>query len=83
MVSTWISTNGGVTFQEILKGSHIYEIGDHGALIVIADDQNETNQLKFSWNFGISWETLNFANAPILVENISTDPDNKSSIFII
>lgn len=50
MTSTWISTNGGVSFQEILKSSHIYEIGDHGALIVIADDQNETNELKFSWN---------------------------------
>jgi len=50
MTSTWLSTNGGVAFQEILKGSHIYEMGDHGALIVLADDQNETEEVKFSWN---------------------------------
>jgi len=80
-VSTWISTNGGQTFQEILKGSHIYEIGDHGSLILVADDQNETNELRFSWNFGLSWETYKFSEDKIHVENISTDPSNKGRIF--
>jgi len=83
MTSTWLSTNGGVTFQEILKGSHIYEMGDHGALIILADDQNETEEEKFSWNYGTSWESFKFATTPLIVDNIATDPDNKSSIFYI
>jgi len=56
-------------------------MGDHGSLIILADDQNETNEVKFSWNFGTSWETYQFTNEKMIVDNIATDPDNTSSLF--
>jgi len=56
-------------------------MGDHGALIILADDQNETDEVKFSWNFGTSWETIKFSNEKMIVDNIATDPDNTSSVF--
>jgi hypothetical protein len=37
-INTYLSRDGGLTWFEIMKGSHIYEIGDHGGLIVMADD---------------------------------------------
>jgi len=37
-VNTFLTRDGGLTWFEIRKGSHIYEIGDHGGLIVMADD---------------------------------------------
>ena len=35
-VNTYLSRDGGVNWEEVRKGSHIYEIGDHGALILMA-----------------------------------------------
>ena len=37
-MNTYLSRDGGMNWQEIAKGSHIYEIGDHGGLIVMADN---------------------------------------------
>lgn len=33
-----MSRDGGLNWYEIAKGSHIYEIGDHGGVIVLASD---------------------------------------------
>ena len=37
-INTYLSRDGGRNWFEVKKGSHIYEIGDHGALIVMAED---------------------------------------------
>ena len=37
-MNTYLSRDGGMTWAEVRKGSHIYEIGDHGGLIVMAPD---------------------------------------------
>ena len=37
-VNTYMSRDGGLNWYEIRKGSHIYEIGDHGGLLVMAPD---------------------------------------------
>lgn len=38
-INTYLSRDGGLNWIEIAKGSHIYEIGDHGGLIILAPDQ--------------------------------------------
>jgi len=35
-MNTYLSRDGGLTWSEVKKGSHIYEIGDHGGLIIMA-----------------------------------------------
>jgi hypothetical protein len=35
-----MSRDGGLTWSEIRKGSHIYEISDHGGLILMASNQH-------------------------------------------
>lgn len=35
-MNTYLSRDGGLTWQEVMKGSYIYELGDHGGLIVMA-----------------------------------------------
>lgn len=37
-INTYLSRDGGLTWFEVAKHSHIYEIGDHGGLIVMASD---------------------------------------------
>ena len=41
--NTYISRDGGHNWMEIKQHSHLYEIGDHGGLIVIAKENEEVN----------------------------------------
>lgn len=36
----------------------IYEIGDHGGLIVMALNNEATNEVLYSWNEGEKWYSL-------------------------
>ncbi|CAD8059049.1 unnamed protein product [Paramecium primaurelia] len=82
-VNTYMSRDGGLTWFEIAKGSHIYEIGDHGGVIVLASDQQATKVLKYSWNEGLTWEVFQFSEQAIEITNIITEPSNIGTRFII
>ena len=42
---TFISVDGGVRFRKILSGSHVYQIGDQGALIIAANDDKAVTEV--------------------------------------
>jgi hypothetical protein len=54
-MSTYLSRDGGLNWSEIRKGPFIYEIGDHGALIVMAKHGVPTNEILYSYNEGKTW----------------------------
>ena len=60
-INTYFSRDGGHEWHEVMKGSHIYEFGDHGALIVMANDMHETSSISYSWNEGASWHSFQFS----------------------
>lgn len=37
----------------------MYEIGDRGGLIVMARDDKPTKEVIYSWDEGLTWETIN------------------------
>lgn len=57
-MNTYMSRDGGMTWSEIRKGSHIYEIGDHGALLVMATNLEPTTEIVYSFNEGKTWHTF-------------------------
>lgn len=79
----YISRDGGLNWRSVKQGVHIYEIGDHGALIVIAAKGRPTKNVEFSWDEGQSWETLQIAEEDIFVENIIIDPNSISQQFMV
>jgi len=81
--STFLSRDGGLNWFEIRRGSHIYEIGDHGALILIADDQNPTREIYYSWDEGLTFETLKISEEKFLIKNIIIEPTSTSQHFVI
>ncbi|CAK75654.1 unnamed protein product (macronuclear) [Paramecium tetraurelia] len=81
-VNTYLSRDGGLTWIEIKKGSYIYEISNHGGLIVMAKDQETTNQIVYSWNGGMEWTPFNILDQKAEIQNIITEPQNKGSRFI-
>ncbi len=61
LINTYFSRDGGHEWYEVAKGSHIYEFGDHGAIVVMANDEKETSSVSYSWNEGLSWHSFQFS----------------------
>ncbi|CAL1152093.1 unnamed protein product [Cladocopium goreaui] len=81
--NTYISRNGGLTWMEAHKGAFIYEYGDHGGLVVMADDVRKTKLVVFSWNEGQSWYDFELSSMPVEVDNIVTEPNATSTKFLL
>jgi len=76
--NTYLSRDGGLTWHEIALGSHIYEIADHGGLIVLVPDSAPTRILKYSWDSGKTWHEYVFSPQFLVqVQNVITEPQSK------
>jgi len=82
-INTYLSRDAGLTWFEVARGSHIYEFGDHGGLIVMAYDEGSTDSVMYSWDQGVSWKTLKISDTPIQVENIIIEPEAVSQHFVV
>lgn len=51
----YLSRDGGLNWQSVMPGEYIYEIGDHGALLLAAKTSEPTKELLYSWDEGKSW----------------------------
>jgi len=82
-INTYLSRDAGLRWYEVAKGSHIYEFGDHGGLLVMADDIHFTNVVQYSWNYGKSWSTIQISEEKFQIENIIIEPSATSRVFIV
>jgi len=79
----YISRDGGLNWKSVKQGTYIYEIGDHGAIIVAAQKDSPVRQIEFSWDEGKTWETLQIADEDVIVENIIIEPNSISQQFMV
>lgn len=79
----YISRDGGLNWRSVRSGVYIYELGDHGALIVIAKKGVPTKSIEFSWDEGESWEKIEIAEEELMVENIIIEPNSISQQFMV
>eukprot|EP01126_Amoeba_proteus_P037283 TRINITY_DN3842_c0_g2_i1.p1 TRINITY_DN3842_c0_g2~~TRINITY_DN3842_c0_g2_i1.p1 ORF type:complete len:433 (+),score=94.80 TRINITY_DN3842_c0_g2_i1:1162-2460(+) len=82
LVGLYFSRDGGVRWSEVRKGRWIYEVGDHGSIIVALHLGNITNSLIYSNDEGVSWKTVWLQVDPFLPVNIVTS-GWSSTLFII
>ena len=82
-INTYFSRDGGLNWAEVSKGAHIYEIGDHGALMVMAKNREPTKIVMYSFNEGKSWHELEISQVPIDITNIIIEPQSISQQFVI
>eukprot|EP01017_Pseudomicrothorax_dubius_P026778 TRINITY_DN3020_c0_g1_i1.p1 TRINITY_DN3020_c0_g1~~TRINITY_DN3020_c0_g1_i1.p1 ORF type:complete len:636 (-),score=85.45 TRINITY_DN3020_c0_g1_i1:109-2016(-) len=82
-VNTYLSRDGGNSWFEVRKGSHIYEIGDRGGLIVMVPDNEPSTSLLYSWNQGLTWSQYKFAKNTIEISNINVIPSKLGQKFIL
>jgi hypothetical protein len=52
---TFLSTDAGLTWTMVQEGAHTYEFGDQGSILVIADDEDVTDHVHYSYDGGKTW----------------------------
>lgn len=52
---TFLSTDAGVTWSMIRMDAHQYEFGDSGSILVVINDEEPTDEIRYSTNFGKTW----------------------------
>ena len=83
LTNTYMSDDGGVTWRLLIKGNHIYDIGDQGGLIVLAPSGTPTTYILFSWDMGRSLNKMTVHHEPFYVSRIKADQDNKGLLVIV
>ncbi len=81
--NVYFSRDAGLTWAEIAKGPHVYDMADHGGILVLAELEasGKKSLLRYSWNEGTSWQTVKIAGKNGSVEDIFTEPDSGSQRF--
>jgi hypothetical protein len=80
---TFLSRDAGFTWQEVHKDAHLWEFGDSGSILVMANDEEPTNHVLFSTDEGLNWREYDFSPTKIRVNAIVTIPSDTSRKFIL
>lgn len=80
---TFLSRDAGFTWEEIHKDAHLWEFGDSGSILVIANDEEPTDHVLFSTDEGINWREYKFTSEKMRVKAIVTVPSDTSRRFVL
>lgn len=81
--STFITTDAGLSWTEIKKGTYAWEFGDQGSVIVIVRRGEDTDHLYYSLDTGETWKLYKFSPHAIRVDAITTVPSDTSLNFLL
>lgn len=80
---TFLSRDGGFTWEEVHKDAHLWEFGDSGSLIIIVNDEEPTDHVLFTTDEGLTWREYKFSNEKLRIKSIITVPEDTSRKFML
>jgi len=80
---TFLTRDGGFTWEEVSKDAHMWEYGDQGSILVLVNDEGPTDRVKYTLDEGLTWSEYVFGETPIRVTSILTVPDDTSRKFLL
>ena len=80
---TFVTRDGGITWNSVMPGNYMWEYGDQGSIIVIVKENEATNVVYYSLDEGAVWTEYKFADKPILIASITTLPSDNSRNFLL
>ncbi|KAL6926932.1 hypothetical protein ACO0SA_004015 [Hanseniaspora valbyensis] len=80
--STFLSTDGGISWKEISSSPYQYEFGDRGNIIVLVSN-DKSDSIFYSRDQGNTWKTLKISEEPILIKDVITNPTDSSMKFLL
>lgn len=83
-VGVFLSRDAGSSWLALASGSHTYDFADHGALILMARNDEPTSVLGYTWNQGLNWTSCQFTSKPLVeIDNIEADPEAASEVLLM
>ena len=79
---TFLTRDGGFTWEEVHKDAHKWEFGDQGSIIVLVNDEQATDTVLYSLDEGLSWESYAFGEK-MRISQILTVPEDTHRRFIL
>lgn len=52
---TFLSTDAGITWKMVRRDAHKYEFGDQGSILVVVNDEEVTDEIRYSLDLGQTW----------------------------
>ncbi|MBW0519773.1 hypothetical protein O181_059488 [Austropuccinia psidii MF-1] len=80
---TFLTRDGGFTWEEVSKDAHMWEYGDQGSILILINDEGPTDRVKYTLDEGLTWSEYVFGDSPIRVTSVVTVPDDTSRKFIL
>ncbi|EFA78916.1 PDZ domain-containing protein [Heterostelium album PN500] len=82
-IGTYLTRDSGKSWKSVYGGPTIYEIGNHGTILLMANATGDTDNLLYSTDQGVSFKSFQMTLGKIDIKNIITDPEGDSTKFII
>jgi hypothetical protein len=79
---TFLTRDGGFTWEEVKKDAHKWEFGDQGSIVVLLNDEDFTNVVSYTLDQGLTWREYSFQDK-LRVNKIITVPEDTHRKFII
>ncbi|RDW64289.1 vacuolar protein sorting/targeting protein 10 [Aspergillus mulundensis] len=79
----YVSDDAGITWRLALKGPHLYEIGDQGAVLVAISDAPKVKTVEYSLDHGKEWKSVDLPHEIDAITTVTTTPDSTSLKFIV
>ncbi|KAF2152981.1 Oligoxyloglucan reducing end-specific cellobiohydrolase [Myriangium duriaei CBS 260.36] len=80
---TFITRDGGITWEEVFKGTYTWEYGDQGSVIVIVKQGSPVKEVFYTRDEGKTWTKYEFSDHDVIIDEISTVPADDSRDFIL
>jgi hypothetical protein len=85
---TFMTTDAGITWKNVKKGTWTWQYGDKGSLVVLvrlwsAENSVKTRTLFYTTNEGAKWEEFTFYDRDVTVLDITTMRSGKSRNFLL
>ena len=86
---TFMTSDGGITWKSVKKGSYMWEFGDQGSIVVIVLDstfegkRTKTNMVYYTRDEGDTWKEYQFSDKEIEINDLTTVPSDNSRNFLL
>ena len=79
---TFLSTDAGLTWRMVSREAHKYEFGDQGSVLVMVNDEEGVDEVRYSTDLGRTWNTLKLQTR-MRARALTTVPDSTSQKFML
>ncbi|KAG8221150.1 hypothetical protein J3R82DRAFT_2696 [Butyriboletus roseoflavus] len=79
---TFLSTDAGLSWRMVQRQAHMYEFGDTGSIILAVNDEEMTDTVNYSTDFGRTWKSFTLG-VSVRAKALTTVSDATSQKFIL